>query len=293
MRIVFIGAVEFSHTTLKKLVELRAEIVGVCTLENSKFNSDHVDLSPLCREHNIDCIYATDINSPENINWIKNKKPDVIFCFGWSKLLGKEILNIAPLGVVGYHPAALPENRGRHPLIWALALGLKQTASTFFFMDAGADSGDILSQKTIDIEPQDNATSLYTKMTDTALLQLEEFLPTLISGKFARQPQNHEIANVWRKRSKKDGVIDWRMSAGSIHNLVRALTKPYVGASFTYQNQEITVWKSEIIYGTPENVEYGKILEVAASGVVVKCGENSIKLLETTPAFHPKKGEYL
>ena len=57
MKIVFIGAVKFSEQALNKLVEIKSSIVGVCTLENSNFNSDHVDLSPLCRKNNIFIIY--------------------------------------------------------------------------------------------------------------------------------------------------------------------------------------------------------------------------------------------
>ena len=72
---------------------------------------------------------------------------------GWSRIIGKELLAVPPKGIVGYHPAALPANRGRHPIIWALALGLKETASTFFFMDNGADSGPIISQKSLIISP--------------------------------------------------------------------------------------------------------------------------------------------
>ena len=59
-------------------------------------------------------------------------RPDIIFCFGWSRLIKEELLKIPKKGVVGYHPAMLPKNRGRHPLIWALALGIKTTGSTFF-----------------------------------------------------------------------------------------------------------------------------------------------------------------
>jgi len=59
----------------------------------------------------------------------------------------KESLDLPHLGVIDFHPAALPANRGRHPIIWALVLGLQETASTFFFMDEGADSGDIISQE--------------------------------------------------------------------------------------------------------------------------------------------------
>jgi methionyl-tRNA formyltransferase len=85
------------------------------------------------------------------------------------------------LGVVGFHPAALPENRGRHPLIWALVLGLEETASTFFFMDEGADSGDLLSQRRISIEPADDAGSLYARITEVAMCQIREFVPLLES----------------------------------------------------------------------------------------------------------------
>jgi methionyl-tRNA formyltransferase len=156
--------------------------------------------------------------------------------------LKSEMLGIAPLGVVGFHPSKLPANRGRHPLIWALVLGLKETASTFFFMDEGVDSGDILSQKTIEIFEDDDAGDLYQKVTETALVQLEDFVPYLEEGCYDRVLQDHDKANVWCKRGKKDGRIDWRMSARSIHNLVRGLTKPYVGAHFELNDEEIKVW---------------------------------------------------
>lgn len=65
------------------------------------------------------------------------------------------------MGVIGFHPAALPNNRGRHPIIWALALGLNETASTFFKMDEGADTGDIVSQVKIPICESDYAADLY------------------------------------------------------------------------------------------------------------------------------------
>ena len=132
MNIVFIGAVKISESFLKKLINIKSTPVAVCTLENSDFNADHIDLTTLCNENNIPVKYAPDINSKENVKWIKSYKPDVIFCFGWSFLLKSELLKVAPLGVVGYHPAALPKNRGRHPIIWALVLGLRKTASTFF-----------------------------------------------------------------------------------------------------------------------------------------------------------------
>jgi len=293
MRIVFIGTVEFARRALERLLTMNTEIVGVCTLQDSKFNADHVDLAQLSESHGIPWFYAEDINSADSLSWIKDKSPDVVFCFGWSRLLKQDLLKLAPMGVVGFHPAALPVNRGRHPLIWALVLGLKKTASTFFFMDAGADTGDILSQREIIIDDADDARNLYDKVTKTALDQIEEFVPQLTAGAFRRQKQEQLLANTWRKRGAADGKIDWRMSATSIHNLVRGLAKPYVGAHFIVNGQEIKIWKSIVIGTAPQNIEPGKVLMQSSAGPVVKCGEGAICLLITEPSFDPFVGDYL
>jgi methionyl-tRNA formyltransferase len=293
MRIVFIGTVAFSLSALEHLVSMGTDIVGVCTQKESKFNSDHVDLSQISALHGIPWLYANDINSVEAIDWIKRKAPDVIFCFGWSKLLKQELLEMAPLGVVGFHPSALPTNRGRHPLIWALVLGLKKTASTFFFMDDGADSGDILSQREIEISDEDDASSLYKKTTQVALGQIEELIPSLISNANKSQNQDVSLSNSWRKRSGADGLIDWRMSAQSIHNLVRGLAKPYVGASFMLDGQEVKVWKTQLVCDTPRNIEPGKVLKLENDKPIIKCGEDAICLFVTEPSFKPKIGSYL
>lgn len=293
MRIVFIGTVEFSRHALERLLAMNAEVVGVCTLQESKFNSDHVDLGEVSEAHGVPCLYAKDINSAETLSWIQERAPEVIFCFGWSSLLKQDLLRLAPLGVIGFHPSALPANRGRHPLVWALVLGLKKTASTFFFMDDGADSGDILSQREIIIDDVDDARTLYDKVTQTALKQMEEFVPMLVAGTFQREKQNPQLTNTWRKRGSADGKIDWRMSAHSIHNLVRGLTKPYVGAHFIVDGQEIKVWKTAVVRDVPTNIEPGKVLMQADSKPIVKCGSGAIRLLVTEPSFELNAGSYL
>lgn len=293
MRIIFIGTVEFSQKALRELIELRANIVGVLTKEKSKINSDFADLSNTCKQHQIHYRYTKDINMVENIEWIKSLKPDILFCFGFSQILKEEILSVAPMGVVGFHPAKLPQNRGRHPLIWALALGLKRTGSTFFFMDSGADSGDILSQQEIDIDYHDNARSLYDKVTNTAIRQIKEFLPKLQDGSFHRTPQDHSKANYWRKREKGDGKIDFRMNSRGIHNLVRALTKPYVGAHLLHNGKEIKVWAAKESELTQDNIEYGKVLDISRGEILVKCQNRGVSLVKHEFEELPKVGEYL
>jgi methionyl-tRNA formyltransferase len=294
MRIVFIGAVEFSLRALEKVLSLNGDVVGVCTLKASSFHSDFIDLTFFSNQRNIPCIYIDDINSSASFEWISNLNPDIVFCFGWSRLLKSDVLNVAPMGVVGFHPAALPANRGRHPIIWALALGLSESASTFFFMDEGADSGDILSQSMISISDCDSARSLYDKVVTTALNQIEEFLPKLIARDYHRIKQDESKSNTWRRRVKEDGVIDWRMCATSIHNIVRALGKPYVGAEFCFNEVNYKVWKTEVVENEFSNIEPGKVVDIDSSGLpVVKCGDKAIKLIHTEPVFRAAKGIYL
>lgn len=293
MRILFIGTVEFSYKALKKLIELNAEIVGVCTKKKSDFNSDFEDLTPLCKKADIPFKYVDDINSNENIDWIRSLSPDIIFCFGWSNLIKKDLLGLSKMGVVGYHPALLPKNRGRHPLIWALALGLNDSGSTFFFMTEGADDGDILSQEKVKILYEDNAKSLYDKVSNIALRQIEDFLPKLQNNNFRITKQNNDLANVWRKRGKFDGKIDFRMTSRAIYNLVRALTKPYIGAHVEYNGQDISIWKVEEVEFDQNNIEFGKVLENDGKSIVVKTYDKAIKIIDHGFKELPKVGEYL
>ena len=293
MRIVLIGSVEFSLRSLERLISIDADLVGVCTKESSSFNSDFSDLKPLCDVNTIPCLYVNDINSKESVGWIENLNPDVIFCFGWSSLIKKDILAVAPMGIVGYHPTKLPINRGRHPLIWALALGLKESASTFFFMDEGADTGDILTQVDFEISYQDDARNLYDKVVETALIQIEEFIPALEKGTYTRIKQNEKESNSWRKRNELDGEIDFRMNSRSIYNLTRALTRPYVGAHIKFNEINYSVWKVKESNDFQENIEPRKVLRVFDKIFVVKSYDGAIEIIEHDFKEMPKVGEYL
>jgi len=295
MNILFIGSVIFSAQALRKLVAMNARVVGVCTLRESSFNSDHVDLLPIAEESGIPGRYVTDLHDNETMSWIRERNPDVIFCFGWSRLIREPLLSLSPLGVVGFHPAELPANRGRHPLIWALVLGLKESASTFFFMNEKVDAGPILSQVKFPISSSYDAEDLYRKVTDIALQQIEEFVPKLESGKFSKLAQDVSLSdiNTWRKRGAADGRIDWRMSAESITNLVRGLSKPYCGAHFDYQGDEVKVWRASLMSGAPENIEPGKVLLVDSSSIIVKAGRGAVRIRVEPGNPLPKVGSYL
>jgi methionyl-tRNA formyltransferase len=292
MRIIFIGSVYFSRVMLEKLIELKANVVGVITKEHSSFNADFEDLSVIARKHHIPSSYVQNINNTSSIEWIRNLNADVIFCFGWSNLIKKDILNLCPLGVIGFHPALLPDNRGRHPLIWAKVLGLTKSGTSFFFMDEGADTGDLLDQKDFQILFEDTASTIYQKMIDDALEQVESFLPKLQNGSYQRVKQNNS-GNTWRKRGAVDGLIDFRMTSEAICNLVRGLSQPYAGAHCISNGEEIKIWEVEIEKYDLQNIEPGKVLGLIGNNIKVKTYNGAILLKKHEFLTPPQIGSYI
>lgn len=296
LRIFFIGCVKSTAYILKELIKSGVKPIGVITKQSSSYNSDFEDLTPICVAEGIPYHYVKNVNDSDSIDFVKSCKPDIIYCFGWSQLLKKELLSIPTKGCIGFHPAELPYNKGRHPIIWALALGLKETASSFFIMDEMADNGAIVSQKKITINDDDTALTLYNKILKVAGEQAIAFTKDFENNNVRLVPQSDIIGNSWRKRSAKDGLIDWRMSCEAIHNLVRALTRPYPGAQFSINGIFKTVWKSEIIKDSNsklQNIESGKILKVVSpTEFYVKAYDGVIHILECE-AVNLKEGDYL
>ncbi|MFT4847963.1 MAG: methionyl-tRNA formyltransferase [Sediminicola sp.] len=296
MKIFFIGSVSFSRKMLVELLDIAlVNVVGIATKSASSFNSDHDDISDLAILNSIPFKFVKDINAPHIIDWIKSLSPDIIFCFGWSSLIKSNLLTIASKGIIGYHPAELPKNRGRHPIIWALSLGLKRTASTFFKMDNGADSGPIISQELVEINDMDDAQSLYNKLVVVSQQQVTRLTIQLATGTEKWMQQDDRMANHWRKRGKQDGLIDFRLHSTSIHNLVRALTSPYVGAHLIFEgSEEIKIWRTKLGETLPLNIEPGKVMNINSDNEIqVKTADTSIWLVDHEFNALPQIGSYL
>lgn len=294
IRIACIGCVESGYALAERALEVpEARVVAVVTRSRSAFHADHRSLAPLAERAGAPCLDAPGNDQDRIARFLAAARPDAVYCFGWPYLLGPEVLAIPPLGSIGYHPAALPEHRGRHPVIWALALGLDETRSSFFVMDEGADSGDLISEERVPISPGDDAGSLYSRLIEVGRGQVAAITRGLAAGTLVRRPQDPARAGWWRRRSAADGRIDWRMSAPVIHNLVRALARPYPGAHWDHRGAPVRLWRSAPVAAAPRGAEPGKVLAVEGSVPLVKCGEGALRLLEHELPEIPPPGSYL
>ncbi|WP_135081379.1 formyltransferase family protein [Terasakiella sp. SH-1] len=295
MRIILIGCVETSKTALETLMNHpKCELVGIVTRDFNNFNSDFTDLSLHIKGDRCPVYYANSQHRQDKLtSWITEKKPDLIFCIGWSWLLPPSILKIPRIAAIGYHPAALPKNRGRHPLIWALVLGLEETASSFFIMENKPDEGALVHQIPIKIKFEDYAKDLYQKILNLIPSQISEIIDQAYVGNLTHKKQSNKEASYWRKRSPKDGMIDWRMSSINIYNLIRGLSYPYCGTSLFVGKKEYLVWRSKIGPKFPNDIEPGKVLYIEGNNICIKCGEGSLVLIEHDIETLPEVGEYL
>ena len=276
-RVIMIGAVQFSERLALTLHDGPLDLVGICTTSRP-FGSDALDLTPFATELGVDVLDVQDLNDPASLAWLAERSPDVVVCAGWSRLLRDEVLRLPRLGVIGYHPAALPRNRGRHPIIWTLVLGLPSAGSTFFLMDEGADSGPIISQRSIPVLAQESVASLYARLNEVASEQLAEIAADIDrTGGFEIQPQDQAAATSWRKRSELDGLVDWRMSAAVVERLVRALGPPYPGAEFHIGPEKIRIVGAEVARG-PLDMEPGRVLAVSGNSATIMTGEGALRI---------------
>lgn len=295
MRYVFIGSVEFSAYCLEVLLQRGVNITGVfCPYRDAaRINNDYFDLGCIAGKFGKEVYYFNKIG--DEVERIKTLDPDVIFVLGLSQIIPSSLLKVAKLGCIGSHPAMLPKNRGRHPIIWAIANGLRKSGVTLFWLDEGIDSGDIWVQKAFYIKEEDDAATVYEKIKKISGALLKKYLPELEKGIVTRIKQDSKKSNYLRKRTFNDGEIDWRMSSERIRNLVRALSRPYVGAHCKYRAQDVKIWKVEIVKDVEELVffEPGKILSVADPIIEVKTGDGALRLIEHDFHDMPEPGEYL
>lgn len=201
---------------------------------------------------------------------VRNANPDVIFSFYYRAMIDMNILDLAPLGAFNMHGSLLPKYRGRACVNWAVLNGETQAGVTLHHMTARADAGNIVGQEAVTIGPDETAHDVFMKIIPAAGRLLDRCLGDILSGNAEGTPQNESEATKFGRRTPADGLIDWSKSAREIHNLVRAVAKPFPGAFTYHDGKKIMVWKTRIYDGNTERTP----------ALLVKTSDGIIEILE-------------
>lgn len=225
--------------------------------------------------HGIPVFAPEDVNHPVWVNKIKNFAPDIIFSFYYRDMLKEDILGIPAKGCLNLHGSLLPKYRGRVPFNWAIINGEKETGVTLHYMVRKPDAGDIVAQKKIAIEDNDNAKTLHLKAADVAEKLLAETLPLVKNDTAPRTQQNESQATYFGGRKPSDGEIKWTQSAEEVRNLVRAVTRPYPGAYSFMGDRKCFFWSVSTVNDNG-GAKPGQV--ISADPLVIACGKGAVKV---------------
>ena len=267
---------EMGYACMEALLKMGAPIAGLFTHRDDS----HEEIwwrscSELAAQHGVP------VHIDESVEAVAAKigvsKPAVIYSFSYRHLIPESVLELAPLGAFNLHPSLLPAYRGRAPVNWVLVNGERETGVTLHHMVARADAGDIVGNRAVAIDDNDNALTLYRKLVPMGVELIEELHPKIVAGSAPRRKMDIAKGSYFGRRKPEDGRIDWRWPARRIFNLVRAVTHPYPGAFCFVGGRKLMVWEAKIgaEIGTP--AAPGNVVREATDGAIeIAAGEGSV-----------------
>ena len=285
LRIIFMGTAELSCASLEKLAGDKNVCVVAVVTQPDKPKGRELKLTPspvkvLAENLNLPVLQPLKARDEKFIGELRALKPDLMVVVAYGQILPQNILDLPKFGCLNVHTSLLPKYRGAAPIQWAIADGEPETGVTIMKMDAGLDTGPMLATRRTPILPTDDSQILHDRLAQLGAELLAETIPDYIAGKITPQPQPAAGSTYAAKIKKEDGQIVWSQPAVQIWNRLRAFT-PWPGA-FTYLHAEpkpqlLKIWKAEVVGNSGPT---GTVLAADKTGIVVGCGEDSLRILE-------------
>ncbi len=261
-KIVFMGTPDFAVPTLETLIKYH-EVIGVVTQpDRPAGRNQEIRISPVKRVAlgaNIPVFQPEKLRRAEAIETLRQWQPDVYIVAAFGQILPQAVLDIPPYGSINVHASLLPRWRGAAPIHAAIRAGDVETGITIMLMDAGLDTGPMLSQGRILIAPDESGQSLHDKLADLGGRLLISTLPAYLNGAIQPQPQPEEGITYAPQIKKEEGLIDWSAEAISIERLIRAFT-PWPGTFTTWAGKQLKIHQGEVGEG---DAPPGKVIENA------------------------------
>ena len=272
MRIVFMGTSEFAVPTLEWLAHSEHRIVAVYTQPDRPAGRGRLPTpSPVKKTasaHGLAVLQPASLKAPDEVQRLKELKPDVIVVAAFGQLLPRSVLDIPPFGCLNVHPSLLPKHRGPAPIPAAILSGDEETGVTIMLMDPGLDTGPILMQKAIPIEAQDSAQSLSAELAELGAELLAQTLSLWLDHCLIPQPQDDENATYSHPISKSEGEIDWHLPAIELWRQVRAFY-PWPGCYTQWRGRQLKLLETIPVSGG-RGLEPGRVISLSpAAGAVV------------------------
>ncbi len=283
-RVIFMGTPAFAVPSLETLINSSYQVVSVYTQPDKQAGRGRKMTSSPVKElalfHGLQVVQPETLNNASVIGQVAESAPDLIVVAAYGRIIPQELLDIPGFGCVNVHPSLLPKYRGSSPIATAILHGDAFTGISIMLLDAGMDSGPILSQREVSISDEETTGSLTARLAQAGAQLLAETLPLWLEGKISPRPQDSSQASYTKAMTKRDGEIDWQLPALEIWRRVRAFN-PWPGCYTWWQGKQLKVHQAVPVDGYKTG-KAGKVIALhwpSPAAVGVESGDGVLGLL--------------
>lgn len=266
LRIIFMGTPEFAVGILDTILKNNYEVVGVITAADKPAGRGqkikYSAVKEYALENNLTLLQPTNLKDENFLTELKalNANLQIVVAF---RMLPKVVWEMPNLGTFNLHASLLPDYRGAAPINWAIINGETKTGVTTFFIDDKIDTGAMILNSEIAIEPTENAGQLHDRLMNLGSTTVIETLKVIESGNVTTTIQEDHIdIKTAYKLNKENCKIDWTKSGNEINDLIRGLS-PYPAAwCFLKDKSEelnIKIYEAKLVLDT-HSYESGKLI---------------------------------
>ena len=283
MKIIFAGTPAFAATHLQSIIDQgQHQVIAVYTQPDrpagrgKKLTASAVKL--LAEQNNLPLFQPETLKTPDQQQLLSQHNADLMVVVAYGLLLPQAVLDIPRLGCINVHASLLPRWRGAAPIQRAIEAGDNETGVSIMQMEAGLDTGPVISSAHCDIAPEDTSDSLFEKLAELGGPALLSALSKIESGTAVASAQDEQQSTYAHKIDKSEALINWSDSAANIERKIRAFN-PFPVAYTHMGDIRIKVWSAQVSQSSAVG-EPGFIVTSGSEGLLVQCGSGHLLISE-------------
>ena len=280
LKLVFMGTPEISAYVFEKMIEDGYHFVGLVAQPDHPVGRkgllEKVPTKAIAEKYHIPVFQPNKIR--DDYSFIDDIKPDIVITLAYGQIVPQGFLDKIPMGCLNLHGSLLPKYRGASPIQTALINNESVTGVTLMEMVKAMDAGKMYAKKVINIDEDDNATSLFNKVKIAASELILEALPKYINGELEGEEQNENEVTFCSTIKPEQEKLDLSLTAKEIVGWVRGLSN-LPGAYVYLNNQKIKIYKARVVDNSV-TAEVGTIIKADKNGLYMQAKDGVISLLE-------------
>ena len=283
MRLVFLGTPEFAVPTVDALARAGHQVLAVVAQPDRPAGRHQALKAPATKawamEHRVPVLQPEKVRDGSLAAALATLRPEALVVAAYGRILGRDLLGLAPLGAINVHASLLPRWRGAAPIQWAVASGDNETGVTIMQMDEGLDTGDLLLVRTLAIGAEETSEELAPRLAALGGEAIVEALPLLAAGELVPVRQAPAEVTLAPILEKGHGRLDFTRPATELACRVRAFT-PWPGTFTSVAGRVLKVHRAAAADGGPGLGAPGAATVVDGRLRVACGGGTALELLE-------------